>query len=172
MLELIMLLSLVMGKFSDLVVVGILLIINAVLSFVQEQRASGIIEALRKRLQITVRVHREAKWVVLPARELVPGDIVRVRAGDIVPADLKLLKGELTVDQSALTGESKGADKLPGDTLSSGSIATTWRRQLRGDTNWLKNLLWPHHGTGTKSNPEAAHRASYNKGRTLAFSYC
>ena len=57
-----------------------------------------------------------------PARELVPGDIIRVRPGDIVPADVKLLTGKLTVDQSALTGESKDADKAPGEALSSGSI--------------------------------------------------
>ncbi|MGO8973562.1 MAG: plasma-membrane proton-efflux P-type ATPase [Steroidobacteraceae bacterium] len=122
MLELIMALSAVLRKYSDLVVVSALLIVNAVLSFLQERRAAGVVEALRRQLQVNSRVLRESTWQVSPARELVPGDIVRVRPGDIIPADLKLLSGSLTVDQSALTGESKDADKRSGDVLSSGSI--------------------------------------------------
>jgi plasma-membrane proton-efflux P-type ATPase len=122
MLELIMVLSAVLGKFSDLAVVGALLVVNAVLSFMQEHRAAGVVETLRRRLQVSARVRREANWQVIPARELVPGDIVRVRPGDIIPADVTLLTGALSVDQSALTGESKDADKAPGDVLSSGSV--------------------------------------------------
>jgi len=122
MLELIMVLSAVLGKYSDLVVVGALLVINAVLSFMQESRAAGVVAALRKRLQVNARVQRDSSWQVIPARELVPGDIVRVRPGDIIPADVKLLTGTLSVDQSALTGESKDADKKPGEVLSSGSV--------------------------------------------------
>jgi H+-transporting ATPase len=122
MLELIMVLSAVLGKYSDLVVVSALLLINAGLSFAQERRAAGVVEALRRRLQVSARVRRDSSWQVIPARELVPGDIVRVRPGDIIPADLKVLTGALTVDQSALTGESKDADKAPGAVLSSGSV--------------------------------------------------
>jgi H+-transporting ATPase len=122
MLELIMVLSAVLGKYSDLAVVGALLVTNAVLSFMQEQRAAGVVEALRRRLQVSARVRRDSSWQVIPARELVPGDIVRVRPGDIVPADVKVLTGALSVDQSALTGESKDADKAPGEVLSSGSV--------------------------------------------------
>src|SRR5579872_6411098 len=122
MLELIMVLSAFLGKFSDLAVVGALLIVNAILSFTQEHRAAGVVETLRKRLQVNARVRRDASWQVIQARELVPGDIVRVRPGDIIPADVKLLTGALSVDQSALTGESKDADKQSGDVLSSGSV--------------------------------------------------
>jgi plasma-membrane proton-efflux P-type ATPase len=122
MLELIMVLSAVLGKYSDLVVVGTLLVINAVLSFMQERRAAGVVEALRRQLQVNARVRRDSNWLVIPARELVPGDIVRARPGDIIPADVKLLTGTLSVDQSALTGESKDMDKAPGEVLSSGSI--------------------------------------------------
>ena len=139
MLELIMVLSAVLGKYSDLVVVGALLVINAVLGFVQERRAAGVVEALRKRLQVNARVLRDSNWQVIPARELVPGDIVRVRPGDIIPADVKLLTGALTVDQSALTGESKDADKSPGEVLSSGSVVR------RGEGNGVVML------TGTKT---------------------
>ena len=122
MLELIMVLSAVLGKYSDLAMVSALLVINAVLSFLQERRAAGVVEALRRRLQVSARVRRDSSWQVIPARELVPGDIVRVRSGDIIPADVKLLTGSLTVDQSALTGESKDANKTPGEALSSGSV--------------------------------------------------
>src|ERR1017187_6214552 len=122
MLELIMVLSAVLGKYSDLVVVSALLVINAVLSFTQERRAAGVVQALRRRLQVSARVLRDSSWQVIPARELVPGDMVRVRPSDIIPADVKLLTEALTVDQSALTGESKDADKSPGEVLSSGSI--------------------------------------------------
>ena len=122
MLELIMALSAVLRKYTDLAVVGALLVVNAVVSFTQEQRAAGVVETLRKRLQVSARVRREGKWQVVPARELVPGDIIRVRSGDIIPADVKLLTGALTVDQSALTGESKDVEKAPGAVLSSGSV--------------------------------------------------
>ncbi|MFI5015035.1 MAG: plasma-membrane proton-efflux P-type ATPase [Hyphomicrobiales bacterium] len=123
MLELIMALSAVLGNYSDLAVVGALLVVNAALSFMQEHRAAGVVEALRRRLRVSARVRRDSSWHVIPARELVPGDIVRVRSGDIIPADVKLLTGALSVDQSALTGESKDADKTPGEVLSSGSLA-------------------------------------------------
>jgi H+-transporting ATPase len=122
MLELIIVLSAVLRKYSDLLVVSALLVINAVLSFEQEHRAEGVVEALRKRLQVNARVRRDSKWQVIPARELVPGDIVRVRPGDIVPADVKLLTGALTVDQSVLTGESKDADRKVGEAIWSGSV--------------------------------------------------
>ncbi|MHB8909814.1 MAG: plasma-membrane proton-efflux P-type ATPase [Syntrophales bacterium] len=122
MLELIMVLSAVLRKYSDLAVVSALLVVNAVLSFAQEHRAAGVVETLRKRLQVSARVLRDSKWQVIPARELVPGDIVRMRPGDIVPADVKLLTGTLGVDQSALTGESMDVEIAPGGVLSSGSI--------------------------------------------------
>jgi plasma-membrane proton-efflux P-type ATPase len=122
MLELIMVLSAVLRNYADLAVVSALLVVNAVVSFMQERRAAGVVETLRRRLQVSARVLRESNWQVIPARQLVPGDIVRVRPGDIIPADVKLLTGTMSVDQSALTGESKDADKATGDVLSSGSV--------------------------------------------------
>ena len=135
LLELIMVLSAVLGKYSDTAVVGALLLANAVLSFMQERRASGVVETLRRRLQISARVLRDSNWKVISARELVPGDIVRVRPGDIIPADVKLLTGTLSIDQSALTGESKEADKSVGEMLSSGAIVR------RGEGNGVVMLI-------------------------------
>jgi plasma-membrane proton-efflux P-type ATPase len=122
MLELILIISLILGKYSDAVVVGALLMVNAVVGFYQERRASGIVETLRRRLQVSARVLRDSSWQVIPARELVPGDRLRVRPGDFVPADLRLLSGELRVDQSAVTGESAEVAKLTGEPLFSGSV--------------------------------------------------
>ena len=122
MLELIMVLSAVMGKYADLAVVGVLLVVNAVLGFWQERRSSAVVDALRSRLQIDARVLRDADWQLISARDLVPGDIVRVRSGDIVPADVRLVSGELSVDQSALTGESADVARSAGEVAASGSL--------------------------------------------------
>lgn len=122
MLELIMILSIILRRYSDFAVVGALLMFNAVLNFMQERRAAGVVEALRQRLRVSARVLRDGSWQIIPARELVPGDVVRVRPGDIIPADVKLLTGTLSIDQSALTGESENVERTPGEILSSGSI--------------------------------------------------
>lgn len=137
--ELIMILSMVLRNFADLAIVCALLVVNAVLGYWQERRAAGVMETLRRRLQVSARVLRDANWQVVPTRELVPGDIVRVRPGNIVPADVKVLTGTLSVDQSALTGESKNVDKASGEVLSSGSIVR------RGEGNGVVML------TGTKT---------------------
>ena len=79
-------------------------------------------ETLRQRLRVSARVRRDSTWQVIPAPELVPGDIVRLRPGDIVPADIKLLTGSLIVDQSALTGESQDVERASTEVLSSGSV--------------------------------------------------
>ena len=122
MLELIMGLSLVLRKYSDFLVVAVLLVFNAVLAFAQERRTAGVMQTLRRQLQVSSRVLRDAHWQVIAARELVPGDIVRLRAGDLIPADLQLLSGQLSVDQSALTGESKEVERAAGGELVSGAI--------------------------------------------------
>jgi magnesium-transporting ATPase (P-type) len=88
MIELIGLLSLILHKFADFWVALLLLLVNAVLSYVQEQRAAAAVTALRLQLIVLARVLRDGTWTSLPARELVKGDIVRVRAGDFIPADL------------------------------------------------------------------------------------
>ena len=131
MIEAIIILSWILHKYPDLYTVTALLVVNAILSFVQEQRASGVIEALRQRLQVNARVLRDGLWKLVPARELVPGDVVRVRPGDFVPADVKIISGDLGVDQSALTGESLEAEKAPDDVLYSGSIVR------RGEANGI-----------------------------------
>lgn len=121
MIELIALLSIVLHKKADLVVALLLLAVNAVLSFLQEQRASAAVAALRRQLNVSARVLRDGTWQTTPARALVNGDIVRVRAGDFVPADVQLMEGALRIDQSALTGESREVERTTGEVLYAGA---------------------------------------------------
>jgi H+-transporting ATPase len=122
MLELIIVLSLFLQRYTDVYIVAGLLVVNAVLGFLEEQRASGAVESLKARLHVNARVLRDGVWKVVPARELVPDDVVRIRAGDFVPADVRVIDGDLEVDQSALTGESLSVSKRRDDLLYSGSI--------------------------------------------------
>ncbi len=94
------------------------------LGFWQEYQAGNAVEALKKKLALKSRALRDDNWQEIDAKELVPGDIIRLRLGDIIPADVKLIDGDyLSVDQSALTGESLPVNKRTGDIAYSGSIA-------------------------------------------------
>jgi H+-transporting ATPase len=113
----------IIHRWEDLVIISLLLILNGVVGFWQEYKADNAIELLKKKMALNARVLREGNWKQISARELVPGDTIRVRSGDIVPADLKLLEGEyLQVDESALTGESLPVEKKSDAIAYSGSI--------------------------------------------------
>ena len=123
MIEAAVILSGVVRHWEDFGIILFLLLCNAVVGFWEERQAGNAIDALKARLAIKARVKRDGKWVNPPARELVPGDIIRMRLGDIVPADARLLAGdEVSVDQSALTGESLPATRKPGEAVFSGSV--------------------------------------------------
>ncbi len=122
LLEIIIILSLFLQRYTDVYIILGLLILNAILGFEEELRASKAVDTLKEKLRVNARVLREGIWKVLAAREIVPGDVVRIRPGDFVPADLKTVTGHLEVDQSALTGESFAVEKNPGDILYSGSV--------------------------------------------------
>ncbi len=123
MIEAAVILSAVARHWPDFLIILLLLVANAVVGFWEEHQAGNAIEALKARLAIKARVKRDGKWINPPARELVPGDVIRMRLGDIVPADARLLEGDpVEVDQSALTGESLPATRKPGEAVFSGSI--------------------------------------------------
>jgi H+-transporting ATPase len=116
-------LSAVLRHWPDLVVIVALLLINAVVGFREEHQAGNVIAALKQKLAVLAKVKRDGAWASIPARELVPGDVIRVRIGDVVPADARLFDGEpVEVDQSVLTGESLPVEHKPGDAVYSGSI--------------------------------------------------
>ena len=124
MLEATALVTLVLGKYVDALVIVVLLLFNAGMSLWREGKAKAAMAALKQKLRIQSRVKREGKWIIIPARALVPGDVVRVRIGDFLPADIKIIEGSLGLDQSQLTGESIVVDKSTGEIAYSGSAVT------------------------------------------------
>ncbi len=123
MIEAAAVLSALAHRWADLAIIAMMLLINAGVGFFEEYKADRAIDALKARLALIAHVLREGTWRELPAAELVPGDVVSVRLGNIVPADLKLVgDGFLSVDQSALTGESLPVDKKADDAAYSGSV--------------------------------------------------
>ncbi len=123
MIEIAALLSAVVGHWADLVIILVLLAFNAGVGFYQEYNAGNAIDQLKKSLALKARVRRGGDWKQIDATELVPGDVVRLRLGDIVPADVALTEGEyLNIDQSALTGESLPVKKSVGESAFSGSV--------------------------------------------------
>lgn len=124
MIEAAVILSIIDRDWKDVVIIGSLLLINGLIEFVQGYKADNAMAMLKKNLASKSRVLRDGKWLELEARELIPGDIIRIRLGDIIPADVKLLDGDyLILDESALTGESLPVEKHAGDIAYSGSVA-------------------------------------------------
>jgi H+-transporting ATPase len=123
MIEAAVILSAVLKHWPDFFIILVLLLANAGVGFWEEHQAGKAIDALKAQLAVKARVIRDGKWATPPSRELVPGDVIRLRLGDIVPADARLLEGDpVEVDQSALTGESLPATRGPGEAVFSGSI--------------------------------------------------
>jgi H+-transporting ATPase len=123
MIEAAVILSAVARHWPDFGIILVLLLANAAVGFWEEHQAGNAIAALKATLAIKARVKRDGEWITPAARELVPGDVIRIRMGDIVPADARLLEGDpIEVDQSALTGESLPATRKSGEAVFSGSI--------------------------------------------------
>jgi H+-transporting ATPase len=160
MIEVAAALSIAIQRWEDFAIIFTLLIVNAIVGFWQEHKADNAIELLKKRLAPKARVLREGKWQEIPARELVPGDIVRVRLGDVVPADVKLMKGEyLLADESALTGESLPVEKHVSEIAYAGSIV----RQGEMDASVVATGLSSFFGKTTRLVAEAKTGSHFQK---------
>lgn len=122
MLEAAVIVQLGLGQYVEAAVVSALLLFNAMLGLVQEGRAGAALAALKKRLAPTALVRRDGEWVRRPASELVPGDVIRLPLGALVPADAAIVSGSVMVDQSTLTGESVPVDANPGSQIYAGSL--------------------------------------------------
>jgi len=123
MIEIAVVLSGILRHWPDFIIIMVLLFANAVIGFSEEHQAGKAVDALKASLAIKARVLRDGAWINPPAKDLVPGDVIRLRLGDIVPADARLLEGDpVEVDESALTGESLPASRGPGDSVYSASI--------------------------------------------------
>ena len=122
MLEAAVLLQLVLGERPEAAIIGALLLFNALLGLFQEGRAEAALAALRARLALTALVRRDGAWRRLPAADLVPGDVVTIGLGAVVPADLRLLSGAVALDQSMLTGESLAVARAAGEVAYAGAL--------------------------------------------------
>ena len=112
MIEVAALLSAIVRKWEDFIIISVMLLVNAFLDFFQEHRALNALKALKQGLEREVIVLRDGEFKTVPSRELVPGDIIKLKIGDVVPADVQLLQGDyLLIDQAALTGESLPVSK-------------------------------------------------------------
>lgn len=123
MLEATIVISFLLHKTFDAYVILGLLIFNGLIGFFNELKAAKTVAALQQQLQVMVRVLRNSSWQQIASKDLVPGDVVRIRMGDFLTADMKLLDGEIKADKSALTGETELIDVKENDTLFAGSIA-------------------------------------------------
>ena len=160
MIEIAAILSIVIQHYDDFAIIFLLLIVNAVVGFWQENKAENAIELLKKRLALNARVLRDGTWREIPAKELVPDDVVRVRLGDIVPADVRLVKGDyLLADESALTGESLPVEKHVLDVAYSGAIV----KQGEMDAVVVATGLKTYFGKTTKLVEEATTRSHFQK---------
>ncbi|MFW9937113.1 MAG: plasma-membrane proton-efflux P-type ATPase [Candidatus Thorarchaeota archaeon] len=123
MIEVAAILSIIIEHWDDFAIITAMLLINSVVRFWEENKADNAIALLKEKLALRAEVRRDGKWIEIEARLLVPGDIVHLRLGDIIPADVKLIDGEyLTVDESVLTGESLPIDKKISDMGYEGAI--------------------------------------------------
>jgi len=124
MIEIAAILSLVTGDQKDFFIIAAMLIFNGLIGFWQENKAANALAALKGQLALKARVIRDRQWQEINAADLVTGDVIRLRLGDIIPADCKLMDGDyISIDQAALTGESLPVSKKPGDIAYSGSVA-------------------------------------------------
>jgi H+-transporting ATPase len=122
MLEAAIVLQLCLGDTAEACVVALLLIANAGLGYFQESRARATLDALKSRLALVAPVRRDGNWVTVPAATLVPGDVVKLSLGAVVPADVRLLSGSVLLDQSMLTGESVPAETQAGAAAYAGAL--------------------------------------------------
>lgn len=160
MIEIAVILSGIIGHWQEFFIILFLLLINGAIRFWEEHQADNAIEALKQRLALKAKVLRDNHWSELPARELVPGDIVHVRLGDIIPADIKLINGEyILVDQSALTGESLPVEKHLFDVSYSGSIV----RQGEMNALVVSTGMNTYFGKTTKLMEEAMTHSHFQK---------
>lgn len=130
MLEAALALELALGRHTQAGIIAALLVLNATISFAQESRARSALALLKSKLEVFARVRRDRTWQTVRVAELVPGDLVHLRTGDFVPADLKLTEGSVSLDQSALTGESGPVEAGPSDSAFAGSVVR--RGEARG----------------------------------------
>jgi H+-transporting ATPase len=160
MIEIAAILSIVIEEWDDFVIIIAMLLINSIVRFWEENKADNAIELLKEKLALKAKVIRDGNWIETNATQLVPGDVVHIRLGDIIPADVKLIEGEyLSVDESVLTGESLPVEKKVSDLGYQGAII----RQGEMDGLVVGTGLNTFFGRTTKLVEEAKSRSHFQK---------
>ncbi|MBC3795785.1 plasma-membrane proton-efflux P-type ATPase [Acetobacterium tundrae] len=129
LLEFAIVLTIILGHYTESLIIFILLTVNAIIGYLQAQNSQKAVELLKKKLEIKTNILRNHTWIVKDAEDLVPGDIIHIKLGDLVPADIKIIIGDISADESAITGESLPKDLHSSDIVHSSSIVK------RGDAN-------------------------------------
>jgi len=124
LLEIAIILSYFLGHYLEAIIIFILLTVNVIIGFIHARHSQKVLSLLKKRLAVKAKIQRDGVWVIKDAREIVPGDIFVLELGDLVPVDAKMIKGEISVDQSALTGESLPIDVHRSDIIYSSTLVT------------------------------------------------
>jgi H+-transporting ATPase len=122
LLEAAIVLQVVLGEYIEASVVAVLLVFNAALGFLHESRAQATVAALKARLALVTSAHRDGRWMMVPAAELVPGDVVKLSLGTVVGADVRITAGDVLLDQSTITGESLPVEAGPGYETYAGAL--------------------------------------------------
>lgn len=122
LLELAIVLNVILKHYTESGVIFLLLTINAVIGYMQSQNSQKAVEMLKNKLEIKAKVLRDSKWIFKKAKDIVPGDIINIKLGDLVPADVSIISGEISADESALTGESMPKNLHQSDIIYSSSI--------------------------------------------------
>ena len=124
MLELSVILDILLGRYAEATVMTSLLVFNAIIGFIHENKAQEALALLREHLSVTTRILRDGHWQEIPASGVVPDDVIRLRVGDIVPADIRIVDGVIQVDQSQLTGESLPVERTIAENAYAGSTVS------------------------------------------------
>ena len=138
MLEGTVILEWLIGKQVEALIILALLFFNALVGYFQERKTNSALMMLKKHLQIEAKVRRDNQWISIPAKMIVPGDLMRVRSGDFIGADAQIIDGKLNIDQSSLTGESFLIQKSVDDIIYSGSIVR------RGEATTIVSATGPN----------------------------
>jgi H+-transporting ATPase len=157
MIEIAIIISIVLKDWPDVVLISFLLVLNVSVDFVQERKAENVLESLRNRMAVRARVWRDGEWKTVNAAALVPGDVILLDGGDIVPADAKLIEGApIELDESTLTGESLPVEKGPSDIVFSSSVVNKGEMQAlvvqTGDRTFFGRTA-----SLAEEKPEASH---------------
>ncbi len=161
LLEVAIILAYFLGHYLESGIILVLLTMNAIIGYIQERGSQKALESLKKRLAIKAKVLRDGQWIVIEAREIVPGDIIALGLGDVIPADAKIADGELSIDQSVLTGESLPVDARQSSLVYSSSIVKRGEGQGCCDQHRHEYLFRQNRRTGENRPSEITSRRDY-----------